>query len=57
MKALIIYATRYSATALTSQEIAKVLREEGFDVNIVDAKKGKNPGYFGIRGGVQAICS
>ena len=41
MKALIVYATRYGATALTSQEIAKVLREEGFDVKVVDAKKEK----------------
>jgi menaquinone-dependent protoporphyrinogen oxidase len=41
MKALIIYATRYGATALTSQEIATVLHEEGFDVKVVDAKKEK----------------
>jgi menaquinone-dependent protoporphyrinogen oxidase len=41
MKTLIVYATRYGATALTSQEIAKILREENFDVKVVDAKKEK----------------
>lgn len=41
MKALIVYATRYGATALTSQEIAKILREESFEVKVVDAKKEK----------------
>jgi menaquinone-dependent protoporphyrinogen IX oxidase len=39
MKALIVYGTRYGATAGTSEEIAKVLREEGFDVRVVNAKK------------------
>ena len=39
MKALIVYATRYGATAGTSEEIAKVLREEGLDVEIVNAKE------------------
>jgi menaquinone-dependent protoporphyrinogen oxidase len=41
MKTLIIYATRYGATALTSQEIAKILREENFEVEVVDARKEK----------------
>ncbi len=41
MKALIVYGTRYGATAGTSEEIAKVLRDEGFDVNVVNAKKEK----------------
>jgi menaquinone-dependent protoporphyrinogen oxidase len=41
MKALIVYATRYGATALTSKEIAKILREENFEVKVVDAKKEK----------------
>jgi menaquinone-dependent protoporphyrinogen IX oxidase len=41
MKALIVYATRYGATALTAQEIAKILREESFEVKVVDAKKEK----------------
>jgi len=41
MMALIVYATRYGATALTAQEIAKNLREEGFEVNVVDAKTEK----------------
>ena len=39
MKALIVYAIRYGATARTSQEIAKTLREENFEVKITDAKK------------------
>ena len=42
MKTLIVYATRYGATALTSQEIAKILREENFEVKVVDAKKEKS---------------
>jgi menaquinone-dependent protoporphyrinogen oxidase len=41
MKALIVYATRYGATALTSQEIAKILAEENFEIKVVDAKKEK----------------
>ena len=41
MKALIVYATRYGATVQTSQEIAKTLREENFEVKITDAKKEK----------------
>jgi len=41
MKALIAYCTRYGATASTSEEIAKVLREEGFDVRVVNAKEEK----------------
>jgi menaquinone-dependent protoporphyrinogen oxidase len=39
MKTLIVYATRYGATASTSQEIAKILRNENFEVKVVDAKK------------------
>ncbi|MFX1582885.1 MAG: flavodoxin domain-containing protein, partial [Promethearchaeota archaeon] len=41
MKALIVYGTRYGATAGTSEEIGKVLREEGFDVRIVNSTKEK----------------
>ena len=41
MKNLIVYGTRYGATALTSQEIARILREENFEVRVVDAKKEK----------------
>jgi len=37
-KALIIYGTRYGATASTSEEIAKILRQEGLDVRVVNAK-------------------
>jgi menaquinone-dependent protoporphyrinogen IX oxidase len=40
-KALIVYGTRYGATASTSEEIAKVLREEGFDVQVLNAKQEK----------------
>ena len=38
MKALIVYGTRYGATASTSEEIATVLRDEGFNVRVVNAK-------------------
>jgi menaquinone-dependent protoporphyrinogen IX oxidase len=40
-KALIVYGTRYGATASTSEDIAEVLRQEGFDVSVVNAKKDK----------------
>jgi menaquinone-dependent protoporphyrinogen oxidase len=39
MNALIVYGTRYGATASTSEEIATVLRDEGFTVRVVNAKK------------------
>ena len=41
MKALIAYGTRYGATTGTSEEIAKTLREEGFDTRIVNLKEEK----------------
>lgn len=41
MKAIIAYGTRYGATASTSEEIGKVLREEGFEVRVVNLKKEK----------------
>lgn len=39
MKALIAYATRYGATTSTSEEIAKILREEGIDVKVTNVKE------------------
>ena len=41
MKTLLVYGTRYGATAGTSEEIAKVLQAEGFDVKVVNAKEEK----------------
>lgn len=41
MDALIVFGTRYGATAKTSQEIATVLHKEGFTVRVVDAKEEK----------------
>ena len=41
MRTLIVYGTRYGATAGTSEEIAKVLKVESFDVKVVNAKKEK----------------
>jgi menaquinone-dependent protoporphyrinogen oxidase len=41
MKTLIVYGTRYGATAGTSEEIANVLKAEGFDVKVVNAKEEK----------------
>jgi menaquinone-dependent protoporphyrinogen oxidase len=41
MRTLIVFGTRYGATAGTSEEIAKVLQGEGFDVKIVNAKEEK----------------
>jgi menaquinone-dependent protoporphyrinogen oxidase len=40
-KVLIVYGTRYGATGSTSEEIAKVLREQGIDTVVVDAAKEK----------------
>jgi menaquinone-dependent protoporphyrinogen oxidase len=41
MKTLIVFGTRYGATATTSEEIANVLKVEGFDVKVVNAKEEK----------------
>jgi len=41
MTTLIVYGTRYGATAGTSEEIAKVLQGEGFEVKVVNAKEMK----------------
>ena len=41
MKALIAYGTRYGATTGTSEEIAKILTEEGFDTRTVNLKEEK----------------
>ena len=40
-KALIVYGTRYGATANTSEVIGETLRQIGFEIKIVDAKKEK----------------
>ena len=39
MKALIVYGTRYGATAGTALKIGVVLQKEGFDVKVVDLKE------------------
>ncbi len=41
MRALIAYGTRYGATAKTAEEIAKILREESFDVKVANVKEEK----------------
>ncbi len=38
-KALIAYSTRYGATAGTAEEISKILRQDNFDVRVMDLKK------------------
>lgn len=40
-KALIVYGTRYGTTANTSEVIADTLRQVGYEVKIVNAKKEK----------------
>jgi len=40
-KALIVYGTRFGATASTSEEIGNVLRTKGMEVRVVNAKKEK----------------
>lgn len=42
-KALIVYGTRYGATADTSEIIAETLRQKGFEVKVADSKKEKVP--------------
>ena len=41
MRTLIIYGTRQGSTAKISKEIARVLREAGFDVKVINAKMEK----------------
>jgi menaquinone-dependent protoporphyrinogen oxidase len=41
MKTLLVYGTRYGTTASTSEEIAKILQGEGFNVKVVNAKEEK----------------
>jgi menaquinone-dependent protoporphyrinogen IX oxidase len=41
LRVLNAYCTRYGATASTSEEIANGLRQEGFDVRVVNTKKEK----------------
>ncbi len=40
-KALIVYATRYGATKSTAEEVAKILREEKFEVETMNTKEEK----------------
>jgi menaquinone-dependent protoporphyrinogen oxidase len=40
-KALIVYGTRFGATAGTSEEIAHILRQEGWEASVINAKKEK----------------
>jgi menaquinone-dependent protoporphyrinogen IX oxidase len=40
-KSLIVYGTRYGATASTSEEIAATLTKEGIEVQVVNAKEEK----------------
>lgn len=42
MKALLVYGTRWGGTVDVVQTIIKALSEEGFTVDIVDAKKSPN---------------
>jgi len=41
VKALIVYGTRYGATKGISEEIARILREENFEVKVVNAQEEK----------------
>jgi menaquinone-dependent protoporphyrinogen oxidase len=41
VKTLIVYGTRYGATTGTSKEIAQVLRDEGYEVKVVNVKEEK----------------
>jgi len=41
LRGLIVYGTSFGATKGTSEEIARILREEHFDIKIVDAQEEK----------------
>lgn len=41
LKTLIVYGTTFGATKGTSEEIARILREQNFDVKLVNAQKEK----------------
>lgn len=41
VNALVVYGTRYGATANTSEIIAEALRQEGLEVNVINAKDDK----------------
>lgn len=41
MKSIIVYGTNYGATKGTAEEIARTLREEAFDVKVVNVKEEK----------------
>jgi menaquinone-dependent protoporphyrinogen oxidase len=41
LKTLLVYGTRYGATASTGEEIAKLLESEGFAVKVANAKEEK----------------
>jgi len=43
-KALIVYGTRYGTTANTAEVIADTLRQQGFEVRVVNAKEEKVQG-------------
>jgi menaquinone-dependent protoporphyrinogen oxidase len=40
MKALVIYGTRWGGTIPIAEKIGEILKEEGFAVDVIDAKKG-----------------
>jgi menaquinone-dependent protoporphyrinogen IX oxidase len=41
LRALIVYGTTFGATKGTSEEVARILREENFDVKVVNAQEEK----------------
>jgi len=41
VKALVIYGTRWGGTTVIAQKISEVLKQEGYDVDVADAKKQK----------------
>jgi menaquinone-dependent protoporphyrinogen oxidase len=41
LRALIVYGTSFGATKGTSEEVARILREENFDVKVVNAQEEK----------------
>jgi menaquinone-dependent protoporphyrinogen oxidase len=42
MKALVVYGTRYGTAAEIAAEIARVIKEEGIETDLVDARSIKD---------------
>jgi menaquinone-dependent protoporphyrinogen oxidase len=58
MKALVIYGTRWGGAVGVAEKIGEILREEGYDVDVIDARKSpltlSSYGLFIVGSGIRA---